>query len=128
MSRKVWTVLAGMILSGTAHAAIISTGTLYAPDSVECDVMNIGTKPVTVKSVTIIDASGAVHNPTSTNCMFPGPISPQLGCIITAGATSVGYGHYMRCVIDTSSKSSIRATMVYFLSTINGGTVVLEAH
>ncbi len=128
MSRKVWTALAGMILGGTASAAIISTGTLYSPSSVECDVMNIGTKPVTVKSVTIIDASGVVHAPLSSNCSFPGPISPQLGCIISAGTTDVNFGHYLRCVIDTSSKSSIRATMVYFLSTINGGTVVLDAH
>ena len=127
MSRKVWTVLAGMILSGTASAAVISTGIGSALNDAECNVANIGTKPVTVKSVTVIDALGAVHNPTSSNCTFPGQIAPQLDCSISVGANA-GFGHLMRCVIDTSSKSSIRATMMFFDSGSAGNTIILEAH
>lgn len=127
MSRRVWTVLAGMILSGTASAAILATGIGSALNSAECDVANVGTKPVTVKSVTVIDALGKVHNPTFSNCTFPGQISPQLACSISVGADA-GFGHDMRCVIDTSSKSSIRATMMFFDSGSAGNTVILEAH
>ena len=74
MSRKAWTALAGMILGGTAHAAVISTG--LGLGGGECNVANVGTKPVTVKSVTFIDGKGDVHSPGSSNCTFPGPISP----------------------------------------------------
>lgn len=127
MSRKVWTVLAGMILSGTASAAVISTGLGSALNDAECDVANIGTKPLTIKSVTVIDALGAAHNSTSSNCSFPGQISPGLGCIISVGAQA-GFGHLMRCVIDTSSKASTRATMMFFDSGSVGNTIILEAH
>src|SRR5262249_20121924 len=126
MSRSVWTVLAGMILSGTASAAVISTGIGSALND-ECNVASIGAKPVTVKSVTVIDALGAVHSPTSSNCTFPGQISPGLDCSISVGAQA-GFGHLMRCVIDTSSKSSIRATMMFFDSGSAGNTIILEAH
>jgi len=34
----------------------------------------------------------------------------------------------MRCVIDTRSKSSIRATMMFFDSGSVGQTIILEAH
>jgi hypothetical protein len=126
MSRKVWTALAGMILgSTTAHATIISTGMAFTPDQAECNVTNIGTKPVTVKSVTVIDALGAVHPDVQHDCSFPGQIFPGLNCLIIA-STTAGPSHTVRCVIDTSSKSNIRATMTYFA----GGniTAVLEAH
>ena len=127
MSRKVWTVLAGIVLGGTANAAVISTGIGSALNNAECDVANIGTKPVTVKSVTVIDALGAVHSPQQSNCTFPGQISPGLACSITVGAQA-GFGHLMRCVVDTSSKSSIRATMMFFDSGSAGNTIILEAH
>jgi len=126
MSRKVWTALAGMILgSTTAHATIISTGMAFTPDQAECNVTNIGTKPVTVKSVTVIDALGVVHPDLQHDCSFPGQIFPGLNCLIIA-STTAGPSHTVRCVIDTSSKSNIRATMTYFA----GGniTAVLEAH
>jgi hypothetical protein len=126
MSRKVWTVLAGVILGGTANAAILSTGIGSIFNNGECDVANIGTKPVTVKSVTVIDALGAVHGPQQSNCTFPGQISPGLACSITVGAQA-GFGHLVRCVIDTSSKSSIRATMTFFDSA-NNIAAILEAH
>ena len=127
MSRKVWPAIADIILASTAHATIISTGMAFTPDQAECNVTNIGTKPVTVKSVTVIDALGAVHNPASSNCTFPGQISPGLHCSISVGANA-GFGHLMRCVIDTSSKSSIRATMMFFDSGSAGNTIILEAH
>jgi len=124
MSRKVWTALAGMILGGTAHAAIISTGLGFGGG--ECNVTNIGTKPVTVKSVTIINGEGTGIVPTSNNCTFPGPISPGLDCSITFLASSgVHLSNLFRCVIDTSSKSSIRATMMYLQPS---GIFILEAH
>jgi len=125
MSRKVWTILAGMILSGTAHAAIISTG--LGLGGGECNVTNIGTKPVTVKSVTIINGEGTGIVPSSNNCTFPGPISPGLDCSISVGATGAHLEHLVRCVIDTSSKSSIRATMSFFDSAGNI-LAILEAH
>jgi hypothetical protein len=127
MSRKVRTVLAGLILSGTANAAILATGIGSALNNAECDVANISTKPVTVKSVTVIDGLGKVHNPTDTNCSFPGPIFPQLECFISVSADA-GLGHDLRCVIDTSNKSSIRATMKFFDSGSAGNTVILDAH
>ena len=46
MSRKAWTALAGMILGGTDHAAVISTG--LGVGGGECNVTNIGTQPVMV--------------------------------------------------------------------------------
>jgi len=127
MVKNVWTVLAGIILGSTANAAVISTGIGSALNNAECNIANIGTKPVTVKSVTVIDALGAVHNPASSNCTFPGQISPGLDCSISVGANA-GFGHLMRCVIDTSSKSSIRATMMFFDSGSAGNTIILEAH
>jgi hypothetical protein len=127
MSRKVWTVVAGMILSGTASAAVISTGLGFGVVGSECNVANVGTKPVTVKSVTVIDAKGAVHDPMSSNCTFPGPISPGLDCSISVGASGAHLEHLVRCVIDTSSKSSIRATMSFFDSAGNI-LAILEAH
>ena len=127
MSRKAWTVLAAMILGATANAGILATGIGSALNNAECNLANIGTKPVTVKSVTVIEALGKVHNPTSSNCTFPGQISPQLDCSISVGADA-GFGHLMRCVIDTSSKSSTRATMMFFDSGSVGNTIILEAH
>jgi len=124
MSRKVWTVLAGMILSGTARAAIIATG--LGLGGGECNVTNIGTKPVTVKSVTIINGEGTGIVPSTNNCSFPGPILPGLDCLITyppSGGTNLS--NRFRCVIDTSSKSSIRATMMYLQPS---GIFILEAH
>ena len=128
MSRKVWTVVAGMILKGTASAAVISTGLGFGVVGSECNVANVGTKPVTVKSVTVIDAKGAVHDPMSSNCTFPGPISPGLDCSISvAASTGAHLEHLMRCVIDTCSKSSIRATMSFYDSAGNLAGI-LEAH
>ena len=127
MSRKVWTVLAGMILGGTANATILATGLGFGVVGSECNVANIGTKPVTVKSVTVIDATGVVHDPMASNCTFPGPISPGLDCSISVGATGAHLEHLVRCVIDTSSKSSIRATMSFFDSAGNI-LAILEAH
>ena len=124
MSRKVWTVLAGMILGGTAHAAVISTGLGFGGG--ECNVANVGTKPVTVKSVTIINGEGTGIVPSSNNCTFPGPILPGLDCLIAyppSGGTNLS--NRFRCVIDTSSKSSIRATMMYLQPS---GIFILEAH
>jgi hypothetical protein len=124
MSRKVWTALAGMILGGTAHAAVISTG--LGLGGGECNVANVGTKPVTVKSVTIINGEGTGIVPTSNNCTFPGPISPGLDCSITFGPSSgTNLSNRFRCAIDTSSKSSIRATMMYLQPS---GIFILEAH
>ena len=124
MSRKVWTALAGMILGGTAHAAVISTGLGFGGG--ECNVANVGTKPVTVKSVTFIDGEGNVHSPGSSNCTFPGPISPGLDCSLTVPASSGAHlSNLFRCVVDTSSKSSIRATMMYLQPS---GIFILEAH
>jgi len=124
MSRKVWTALAGMILGGTAHAAIISTG--LGLGGGECNVANVGTKPVTVKSVTIINGEGTGIVPSSNNCTFPGPILPGLDCLVAyppSGGTNLS--NRFRCVIDTSSKSSIRATMMYLQPS---GIFILEAH
>jgi hypothetical protein len=116
-----------MILKGTASAAVISTGLGFGVVGSECNVANVGTKPVTVKSVTVIDAKGAVHDPMSSNCTFPGPISPGLDCSISVGASGAHLEHLVRCVIDTSSKSSIRATMSFFDSAGNI-LAILEAH
>jgi len=129
MSRKVrvWTVLAGMILGGTANASILSSGLGSVGVGGECNVTNVGTKPVTVKSVTIIDATGGVHAPMSSNCSFPGPIDPGLDCSITAAPTGAHLEHLLRCVIDTSSKSSIRATMSFY-DTAGNLAGILEAH
>src|SRR5262245_48715857 len=65
MSRKVWTVLAVLILGSTAHASIISTG--LGLGGGECNVTNIGTKPVTVKSVTIINGEGTSSSSRRTD-------------------------------------------------------------
>ena len=46
MSRTVWTGLAGMILSGSASAAFLASGIGSALNIAECDVANVGTKPV----------------------------------------------------------------------------------
>jgi hypothetical protein len=130
MLRKVWvwTVLAGMILGGTANATILSTGVGSVGVGSECNVANVGTKPVTVKSVTVIDATGAVRTPMSSNCTFPNPISPGLDCSISvAASTGAHLEHLMRCVIDTSGKSSIRATMSFFDAAGNL-LAILEAH
>jgi hypothetical protein len=51
-----------MIMSGTANAAILATGIGSALNLAECDVANIGTKPVMVKSVTIIDGGGRARS------------------------------------------------------------------
>ena len=123
MSRKAWTALAGVILGGTAHAAVISTG--FGFGGGECNVANVGTKPVTVKSVTIIDGRGNGVVPGSSNCTFPGPILPGLDCSITYGPSSDHLSNLFRCVVDTSSKSSIRATMMYLQPS---GIFILEAH
>jgi hypothetical protein len=89
-------------------------------------VANIGTKPVTVKSVTVIDATGAVHPDRQQECSFPGQIFPGLNCLIVV-STIAGPSHTVRCVVDTSSKSNIRATMTYFDGAGNI-TAILEAH
>ena len=124
MSRKVWTVLAVLMLGSTAHASIISTG--LGLGGGECNVTNIGTKPVTVKSVTIINGEGTGIVPLENNCTFPGPISPGLDCRITFPASGgTNLSNRFRCVIDTSSKSNIRATMMYLQPS---GIFILEAH
>jgi hypothetical protein len=118
-----------MILGGAANAAILSTGLGFAPTSGECNVANIGTKPVTVKSVPGIDVNNVAKTVFFTNCTFTGPISPGLACVTIVNIPGgVHFDHLVRCVIDTSSKSSIRATMTYYDSTGNSVAAILEAH
>ena len=112
-----------LLLNAAAHAAVISTG--LGVGGGECNVTNIGTKPVMVKSVTIINGEGTGIVPSSNNCTFPGPISPGLDCSITYGPSSDHLSNLFRCVVDTSSKSSIRATMMYLQPS---GIFILEAH
>ena len=113
-----------LLLSAAAHAAVISTG--LGVGGGECNVTNIGTKPVMVKSVTIINGEGTGIVPSSNNCTFPGPISPGLDCLIAYPPSSgTNLSNRFRCVIDTSSKSSIRATMMYLQPS---GIFILEAH
>ena len=113
-----------LLLSAAAHAAVISTG--LGLGGGECNVTNIGTKPVMVKSVTIINGEGTGIVPSSNNCTFPGAISPGLDCLIAYPPSSgTNLSNRFRCAIDTSSKSSIRATMMYLQPT---GIFILEAH
>ena len=113
-----------LLLNAAAHAAVISTG--LGVGGGECNVTNIGTKPVMVKSVTIINGEGTGIVPSSNNCTFPGPISPGLDCLIAYPPSSgTNLSNRFRCAINTSSKSSIRATMMYLQPT---GIFILEAH
>ena len=127
MTRSVGAILAGLILSGTASAGVLATGIGFAENiGAECEVANIGTKPVTVTSVSVIDGTGAVRSTTS-NCTFPGQIFAGLMCgvSVTITGADTGLKRYLRCVIVTSSKSNIRGTMRFVNAS---GEVVLDAH
>jgi hypothetical protein len=128
MKRSVMAGLIGLILGSTASAGVIATGAGFFRDvgNVECLAVNIGTKPVTVTSMALIDGVGTVYPFSTSNCTFPGQISPGLMCKISLSVGSnSGLARYFRCVIDAGSKSKIRGTM---LIPNTNGDVVLEAH
>jgi hypothetical protein len=108
------------------YAATLATGMAGTVGGVDCFIANVGTKPVTVSSVTIIDGDGTAASIGANNCTFPGQIAPGLTCRVSAIVNSGMFGNIVRLEVVTSSKSSIRATMETLSST--DVRAVLEAH
>jgi hypothetical protein len=121
---KAFTLIATLLLATTAHAiTTLTTGMGFGLNALDCEVLNATSKPIEVDSVTLLDRNG---NPisTSSNCTFPGMISPGLACYVK---DSVG-GHYGRCVILSHGTSkSIRGTLLLFGDGLGANETILEA-
>jgi hypothetical protein len=102
--------------STAAHATVLSTPLVSRqaiPESIQCSVVNVTTKPVTVNSVKLISDKGVEH-PTSSEsaCTFPNDIFPNLGCIQDASSVNPLSGNFVRCVVDyKGSRNALRVLL-----------------
>ena len=122
MSKR-WLLAALMALIPGIPAPVLAGPTVIATGMVEqhgeqvCSVANVGTKPVLVDGMRVVDRDGsAITTDLASNCIFPGAISPGLTC--TQFTTSSLSGS-ARCEVRLShgNAKSLRVT----LETSDGG-------
>jgi hypothetical protein len=99
-----------VVLAGATSAqagSVVSTGLVeVSSNSVHCNVVNVGTAPVLVSSVRILNEAGSDLGTFAVNCTFPGTIFPGLGCNIVGASPS---GDSARCVVAvTGSGKNLR--------------------
>jgi hypothetical protein len=97
-------------LGGVARATILSAGGFpganVSTGLAKCVLTNAGTRDVTVKGVSLLDANGAV-------------LVQQPGWIVSPGQTSLFANVSMSntsassCIFDVSTKTGVRAAFVY---------------
>ena len=69
--------------SVSAAAGTLSTGYIYWSDNSElttCSVTNVGSKPITITSVSLLDADSTELVPLSDSCMTA-PLAPDTTCL-----------------------------------------------
>jgi len=81
-----------------ARDQIVSTSLVdLFSSSLLCVVSNVGSKPVTVKSVRFLNEDGAAQALDGGNCSFPGDIFPSLSCY--QAAQPPFSGQFARCEV-----------------------------
>ena len=105
--------LAALVLSASAsaRAGVLSTGAIHQNGGMECTVTNVGTKRVTVTSVSALNEDGTALSTSSGDCSFPGQIFPGLTCVVDV---SPGAKLTARCVVE--SAGSAKNLRVHFSS------------
>jgi hypothetical protein len=110
-------LIPGIPTSVLAGPTVIATGMIEQHGEQVCSVANVGTKPVLVDGMRVIDREGSqITTDLTSNCTFPGAISPGLAC--TQFTTSSLSGK-ARCEVRLShgNAKSLRVT----LETSDGG-------
>lgn len=105
-------------MAASARAdTVISTGLvaqLESPPTVRCTVANIGSKPVRVNAIELIDEAGNIFGTIAANCTLPGDVVPGLACVKGAGSP-YGTGQFIRCqVVVKGSGKNVRVHITSF--------------